>query len=233
MAKLSKLMVISMVALTAIAGTSVAAEAGPKRGNRIAERELVRGNSEARGRVVVNTRRGQLTKTGSVAVDQEARTSLRSRSVTGASGNTASSSLFRQRTENGYNATASYTDFQGRTATRSAGIDADDGVLLQTRNATFRNGASANLTSTTSQTENGIQNQRVFSTSNGRGGAVTSSAEKTADGAVFGKNIVNSAGETLGTKTTTVTNTGDAATKTTVFTNRNGEAKTVTKVIEK
>ncbi len=212
---------VSALAMLTLSATTISADARP---NRVSvERVADRSAGTVRGSTTYQTRRGQAVKTIDRNYNVDAGTGLRTRTYTGANGATATEVRQYERTENGYEASKTYTDFQGRTASRSASAEVADSAVIRTRGATYRNGESADLTATASRTEDGYVRSREFETSTGRGGALNVEGQRTDNGGSIDKVVINAAGETVGTKSTVLTNSDDSANRTTVVTNANGE----------
>ncbi len=223
---------VGLVAMLVFAANITTAEARPPY-KKVTERTFERSHDASRSRVTFDTRRGPATKTTDRIIDQDAGTATRIRSFTGPKGQTANGTRHYQRTENGYTGELIYTDAQGRTGSRSASATAEEGALTRIRGANFRNGESASLSETVKRTDDGFTRNREFSTSTGRGGALNVTGVRTDNGGTIDKVITNDAGEVVGTKSTSVINDDDSASRITTFTGKDGETKTITRKIDK
>ena len=218
---IKNVLAVSALAILTLSATTVSANARPNRVSveRIADRDA----GAVRGSTTYQTRRGQAVRTIDRNYNADAGTGLRTRTYTGANGATAAEVRQYERTEKGYEASTTYTDFQGRTASRSASAEVAEGTVVRTRGATYRNGESADVTATATRTEDGYVRSRAFETSTGRGGALSIEGQHTENGGAINKVVANAAGETVGTKSTVLTNSDDNVSRTTVVTNANGE----------
>ncbi|MEM8917790.1 MAG: hypothetical protein AAGE37_02935 [Pseudomonadota bacterium] len=210
----------SAVALTVFVSTAGSADARP----RVASQNFERGNGSSDYGVRFDTRRGQASKTVTRNANRDARNAKASASWTGANGRTATYNRSVQGHENGYSANASYSDFQGRTATRSQSAIYGNESITRSYGATFRNGGSVNGSASATRTDNGYERSKSLGTSSGRGGSYDETGTRYEDG---GGNVTkgwtNVAGETVASKSSTYQN----GTKTTVYSNRDGNTRTV------
>lgn len=217
---------LSTVSLEAAAGERI-------RKAQVTEHHVERGEGRYERRTSVQTRRGQATKDVRRQFDRDAGTADATARVTGPDGSTASYNRRIRRTENGGSVNETYTDFQGRTATRDRSVETGDGTVSRNRSATYRNGGSATSSDVITRTDDGVSRDRSFATSRGGGGSLTADARRTEDGGTVSKVLKDKDGNVIGARDTAVEKTDTGAVSTTVFTNRDGETKTVTRSFEK
>jgi hypothetical protein len=187
------------------------AEGQSRKGSRnIESREIERERSENYGSrtVTVTDDQGRTgSRTTTNTYDPESGTRTYGRETTGPEGQTRNLDHQGTRSEGGYSGQTTYTDAQGRTATRDAevNVDREAGTASKSTSLTTRDGRTVEKETNVVRTESGFESQTVVTGPDGQVATRSQSGDYDADAGTFSRDVTttDAAGRTRDRNTTT------------------------------